>query len=217
VGLVRYFIGLDLGQAQDFTAVAVLTRPRLHGNERGADKTPPYDVPHLHRFPLGTPYPAIVASMIELLSAPPLRGCMFVVDQTGVGRAVVDMLTEAMKGKVNCSFCPITITGGQEVTRSETKQLRVPKKELVGCLQVLLQTRRLRVAKALPDAAVLVRELETFRVKITDAANETFGAWREGQHDDLLLAVALAAWMGEETLPEGPVGLPKVIGGSGEW
>jgi hypothetical protein len=35
----------------------------------------------------------------------------------------------------------------------------------------------------------------------------------EGQHDDLVLAVALAAWMGEKCLPEGPVGLPQVLGG----
>jgi hypothetical protein len=34
-------------------------------------------------------------------------------------------------------------------------------------------------------------------VKITLAAHETFGAWREGQHDDLLLAAALAGWWAE--------------------
>jgi hypothetical protein len=140
---------------------------------------------------------------------------MLVVDQTGVGRAVVDMFTDAMRGRVNRDFCPVTITAGHEVTHSERGQLRVPKKDLVGALQALLQTRRLRVAKALPDAAVLVRELETFRVKVTEAANETFGAWREGQHDDLVLAVALAAWMGEKCLPEGPVGYPRVLGGLG--
>jgi hypothetical protein len=214
---VRHFVGLDLGQAQDFTAIAVLSRPRLTGNERGADRHPPYGVPHLARFPLGTPYPQIVAAVVELLRSPPLRGCMLVADQTGVGGAVVDMLEDAMKGRVTCHFCPVTITAGHDVTRGETGRLRVPKKELVGCLQVLLQTRRLRVAKALPEAATLVRELETFRVKITDAANETFGAWREGQHDDLVLAVALAAWMGERTLPEGPPALPTVLGGSGGW
>jgi hypothetical protein len=212
--VVRRFVGLDLGQAQDYTALAVLSRPRLTGREPPAEREPPYAVGHLHRFPLGTPYPTVVASVVELLRAPPLRGCMFVVDQTGVGRAVVDMLTDAMEGRVNCKFCPVTITAGQEVNRSESGQLRVPKKELVGCLQVLLQTRRLRIAQALPDAATLVRELETFRVKITEAANETFGAWREGQHDDLVLAVGLAAWVGERCLGgEGPVGLPHVMGG----
>jgi len=214
---VRHFVALDLGQAQDFTALAVLSRPRVLGGEPPADRQPPYAVPHLHRFPLGTPYPAIVTAVVDLLRTPPLPGSVFVADQTGVGRPVVDMLTDAMAGRVTCSFVPITITGGHEVTQTERGQLRVPKKELVACLQVLLQTRRLKVAQALPEAATLVRELETFRVKVTEAANETFGAWREGQHDDLVLAVALAAWMGERCLPEGPVGLPRVVSSSGGW
>ena len=69
------------------------------------------------------------------------------------------------------------------------------------------------IEKLLREVAILIRELETFRVKITEAANETFGAWREGQHDDLLLAVALAAWAGERALPhEGIAQMPRVIG-----
>lgn len=212
--MTRTFVGLDLGQAQDFTALAVLTRPRLSG-AAGEDQTPAYAVPHLERFPLGTPYPEVVAQVVQLLRAPPLRGSMLVVDQTGVGRAVVDMLTAAMTGRVTCQMLPVTITAGQAVTEGEGGQVRVPKKELVGVLQVLLQTRRLKVASGLKDAATLVRELETFRVKVTEAANETFGTWREGQHDDLVLAVGLAAWMGERCPPEGPPGVPRVLGGPG--
>ena len=58
---------------------------------------------------------------------------------------------------------------------------------------------RVRLIRALIDAAagLLRAELLNFRVKITAAANETFGAWREGEHDDLVLAVALACWAGE--------------------
>src|SRR5262245_5640335 len=113
---LKTFVGLDLGQAQDYTAVAVLTRPRLTGGERGDALKPPYAVPHLHRFPLGTPYPRIVERVVELLRTPQLRGSFVVADQTGVGRAVVDMLTDAMEGKVVCHFCPVTITAGHEVT-----------------------------------------------------------------------------------------------------
>jgi hypothetical protein len=123
------------------------------------------------------------------------------------------MLTDALRGRVNCHFCPITITGGQDVTTNEDGQLRVPKKDLIGVLQALLHTRRLRVASALPDAPVLVRELETYRVKVTESANKTFGAWRDGQHDDLVLAVALAAWVGERSMPEFEPAIPRVIGG----
>jgi hypothetical protein len=78
----------------------------------------------------------------------------------------------------------------------------VPKKELVSVLQVLLQSKRLQVARALPMAAVLVKELECFRVKFTPSANETFEAWRERDHDDLVLAAALAAWVGEHGVQE---------------
>jgi hypothetical protein len=46
-----------------------------------------------------------------------------------------------------------------------------------------------------------VRELENFRVKITESANEGFGAWRAGQHDDLVLSRGLAVWRGESLLP----------------
>ena len=34
------------------------------------------------------------------------------------------------------------------------------------------------------------------RVKVTLAGNETFEAWRERDHDDLVLAVALALYVG---------------------
>jgi hypothetical protein len=47
---------------------------------------------------------------------------------------------------------------------------------------------------SLPEAVTLTRELESFQVKITESAHDTYGAWREGAHDDLVLAVALALW-----------------------
>jgi len=44
---------------------------------------------------------------------------------------------------------------------------------------------------------LLVQELENFRAKVTTAKNEGLESWREGRHDDLILAVAVAAWLGE--------------------
>jgi hypothetical protein len=37
----------------------------------------------------------------------------------------------------------------------------------------------------------VAEELSLFRVKVTPSANETFVAWRERDHDDLALALAL--------------------------
>ena len=180
---MSFFIGLDLGQAQDYTATAVVERLP------GAD-APVLHVRHLERLPLGTPYPRVVTHVQTLLAQAPLAGqTQLVVDATGVGQAVVDMLQQA-------GLHPIAIAlhGGATVTH-EGMHYRVPKRDVVAALQVLLQTHRLRIAQALPLANVLVQELLNFRVTLDPrTAHDSYAAWREGQHDDLVLAVALAAW-----------------------
>lgn len=190
----QFILGLDLGQARDFTALAVLEQTSM---EVSSGITPPeYALRHLRRFPLGTPYTEIVPAVAAIAESPSLYEAPLVVDQTGVGRAVVDMLRQAAGWVVL-----VTITAGHAVTQAEDHSYNVPKKELVTCLQVLMQARRMQIARALPDADTLMRELQNFQVKITLAANETFGNWREGQHDDLVLAVALASWWGERNPP----------------
>lgn len=180
-----YVIGLDLGQTTDFTAVAVLERPPADNDD------PVYALRHLQRFALGTPYTEIVPAVVRLADTGRLRGSPLVVDQTGVGRPVVDLLRRTPgAGRV----VPVTITAGEKATQTADGSWHVPKKDLVSRLQLLLQAGRLKIAKALPEADVLVRELEAFQVRITAAAHETFGARREGAHDDLVLAAALACW-----------------------
>src|SRR3990172_12174975 len=60
-----YFIGLDLGQKQDFTALSILEK---HGSGREAY----YHCRHLQRFKLGTSYPQIVADVRTLCLKEPL-------------------------------------------------------------------------------------------------------------------------------------------------
>ena len=67
---------------------------------------------------------------------------------------------------------------------------------VTATLQALLSSGRLKIAAELPLAEVLKRELLHFKVKITVAGNETFEAWRERDHDDLVLALALALYVG---------------------
>jgi hypothetical protein len=44
----------------------------------------------------------------------------------------------------------------------------------------------------------LVKELETFNVKVNiRTAHDSYEAWRESDHDDLVLALALACWWAE--------------------
>src|SRR4029079_4449270 len=88
----------------------------------------------------------------------------------------------------------------------------IPKKDLVGELQVLLQGRRLHLASGLTHADDLVKELTNFRIKLTPTANDLVTTWREGRHDDLVLAVAIAAWAGEKNLRHSVDGSSFVTG-----
>ncbi len=216
-----FILGLDLGQANDFTALAVLEKawPEDEGME-----TSRYDVRHLERMPLGTPYPGMVARVGERVRALADLGSgpTLVVDQTGVGRPVVDLLRAA---SLPCRLVPVTITAGQAVTQVEepvgrTTQagFHVPKRDLVGTLAILLQSARLRVAQELPEAQLLVQELLNFRVTISASGRDTYGVgeeWREGAHDDLVLAVALAAWYGEHA-PAAADGGPRLRRGEAQ-
>jgi hypothetical protein len=114
-----------------------------------------------------------------------------VVDQTGVGKPIVDLLRAA---KPPAELVPITITAGQNDSWSEGS-LHVAKLRLVANCQALLETRRLQFAKDLPDAPTLVKEFQNYRSKVSAAANPIFEA-REGAHDDLLLSVCLASSIG---------------------
>jgi len=149
----QFIIGLDLGQTKDFTALAVLEQTTMADSSGLA--SPEYALRHLRRFPLGTLYTEIVPAVAEIANSSTLCGSPLVVDQTGVGRAVVDMLSQAAGWVV-----PVTITAGHAVTQAEARSWHVPKKELVTSLQVLMQSRRLVIARSLPDAATLVRASE---------------------------------------------------------
>jgi len=189
-----HVVGLDLGKQTDPSALALL-RWRA-----GLDARPKYDIPTLKRWPLGTPYMTIAADVAKFLGMRPLKDdpVMVVVDATGVGQPVCEMLRcEFARLGIPGGFVAVTITAGSAVTCVGNGHWHVAKKQLVSVLQVLLGQDRLRIANQ-TEAVQLERELRTFTVKITSTANETFEAWREKDHDDLVLAVALAAWAAEQ-------------------
>ena len=185
-----YVVGLDLGQTSDYSALCIAERTEK-------DCLASYAVRHLHRYPLRTAYTAIGSQLQEMLAKPPLPDSTLAVDQTGVGRAVVDILHGL---NLPASIVPVTITAGHKTTR-EDDGWHVPKKELVGVVQVLLQSGRLVFADKMKLAAVAKRELEMFRTKVSvETGHESFEAWRERDHDDIVLAVALACWAGEHAM-----------------
>lgn len=199
----KYFVGLDLGQASDSTALAIIERQerttevpdsRLRHIMHTRPAPPLYKCSHMERLPLGTRYPAIVEFVGKILNQPELRGqSTLVVDASGVGRPVCDLFTQA-----GLPHVAVTITGGDTINR-DGNAYRVPKRVLVSTLQVLLQSSRLEVA---PHALreTLIQELLNFQVTVNDNANDIYAS-RAGTHDDIVLAVALACWNGEHNKP----------------
>ena len=189
-----YFGGLDLGQMADYSALAVVERAAHLEDGRLAYR---YAVRHLHRWPLRTAYPDIADDVVRLYARRPLAGSTLLVDRTGVGAPVCDMI---LRAEPEAWVIPVTITGGAQAGWAGGCRT-VPKRDLAGALQALLGQRRLDVSPSLPLAQVLAREMQTFTVKINIATgNESFEAWRDRDHDDLVLAVATACWYGERTI-----------------
>jgi hypothetical protein len=183
----EYFVGLDLGQVNDSTAIAVVER-RTRDGER-----PTYGIRHLQSW-LGEPYPSLVGHVVGIMGRPPLDGARaLVVDRTGVGRPVFDLFRMA---GLTCSVIGVTITAGDLAHSDDAGGWFCPKRDLIGAAQVLLQGRRLEIAKRLPLAETLAGELRDFRVSISPAGHDSYNA-REGKHDDLLLAMSMAIWAAE--------------------
>lgn len=205
----RIIIGADLGQMSDPSAFVALDVTAV---TTWPDPTPKkqYLVRLLERPDLGTPYKMITDRLTQIMSSPKLRPPgygppVLAVDQTGVGRPVVEWLRTSGLNPVG-----ITISGGSTVTRTEPdrypQDLTVPKKDLVAVVQMALGNELLKVAK-LPLAPLLKKELQNFRMKYSKAGNAQFEAWRESDHDDMVLALAIAIWVAENGWSYG-VGVP---------
>jgi hypothetical protein len=191
-----YFSGLDLGPANEVTALAIVERTVV-GSGRTAVRQ--YAVRHLLRFEQGTRYTEIAAYLARRFTEPYLAQSRLMVDQTMVGRPVVQLLRDA---RIQAKISPLVITAGLHSGMGECGVMMVPKVELVSTLIVLFQALRLTVAPALPEAALLVKELVTFDPRHHAPRSDDIVDWREAPHDDLVFAVAIAIWQGErEVLP----------------
>jgi hypothetical protein len=234
--MYHYYVGLDLGQSSDYTALCIIEEPVWIGAETdwtefgvfipdsvgedagwvspaslspqsannalavnfkyGRPAHPPLHLRHLERFELGTKYTSVIERVKQILLREPIRRRIkrtrLLVDKTGVGAAVVDGFWQAGVRPIS-----VTIHGGSNIG-VEPNGYRVPKRNLVAAAQVLLQSGRLQIAEGLELAPVLKKELLNFRQKIDPrTAHSSFEHWREGDHDDLVLATALACWYRE--------------------
>jgi hypothetical protein len=181
------FLGVDIGQRRDPTAIAVAEAEwRTVDGRREVH----FVIRHLNRLPLGTPYPEVGRRLVEITSqvARRSRVCpVTFVDATGVGKPVVDILQERAH---DTRIVPVYFTHGDRRTK-DSGGVKLGKAFLVSRLQSLLQTGRVHLPRT-PEAEVLARELQDYEIRVDENAHDRYGAFRVGSHDDLVTALGLA-------------------------
>lgn len=171
----RRLAGLDLGQRDDWTALAVIQEDAGRALTLVALERVRY-----------RPYPEVADLAAETVAA--LGYPQLLVDVTGVGRPVCDLLSARGIRHVR-----VNIHGGSVVTKLDDGTRSVPKRDLIGALVVGFESGRLRIAAGLRHVEHLEREAQAFQMKLSASGHDSYSA-REGEHDDLLLAVALPVW-----------------------
>jgi Terminase RNaseH-like domain len=210
----NFYLGVDLGQRQDPTALAAVERVIQRGPEVDRVTFQPvtsvsYRVRGLRRLKLGTPYPEIVSEVASVARTVAAEGqTTLVVDATGVGAPVVDLLRDELDSSI--PLIPVIFTAG-DTARYDNGVYRVPKKDLVHGLIVLFENKRLRLLEDHPESRVLVNELSNMRVRITGESHATYEAWRQNQHDDMVFALALACWRGRWSEPKSLAGTKPLV------
>ena len=185
------YIGLDLGQSNDFTAISLLERETVRVGFDHALWEPVTEtrllLRHIERIPLKTPYDQIVRYLRSFVTRPAFedRKIYLVVDASGIGRPVYDLI---LANHMPVTPYPVVITGGDRVTYAYPFY-NVPRKELLTNLRILLETRKLHITRRAPESEALLHELTTFRSRANTG------------HDDLVFATALAAWKAASPAP----------------
>ncbi len=223
----EYVFGLDLAQASDYTALALLKLTTPEGSRLDRAGLPfLYDLVSLARW-RGESYPAQVKRVAKLVADPRLRpivktpprpvgGGMFymsdvearapkpklAIDATGVGRAVVDLFLTPEIREV-ADVVPVTITGGDE-WRKDLWGAGRPHVHAFWVAKkqlVSLVVARLQGERLrfIPgDRLSAELEEELRNFRVKlSRANNEQFEARDGKTDDLILAVSMALWVSE--------------------
>lgn len=206
-------IGVDIGQKSDPTAICVaevvteLTGRVQHDQVWHADgmtqcskycvaeQETRFAIRFLERLTLGTSYPDVAARLVEIVGGVRARGVERMelrIDATGVGAPVVDIVRQALRAEP-CLIVAVTFTHGDRYDQNpdDRRLARLGKAYLVSRLQALLQTSRVDLPST-AEARQLAQELQVYEIRIDQDANDKYGAFKVGTHDDLVTALGLA-------------------------
>ena len=202
----HYYVGVDLGQARDPSAIAILEYSEVPGTVRDPVR---FNFPviqrlalrQVERLPLGTEFSGVARRVGQIArylanNNPGRYGqspVTLVIDATGVGRPVVEMIR---KEPLQCAqVVPVMITGGSQ-SHQTGGFWHVPKTELIMRLATMVDRAEFFVAANLRNKEAWLAEMLSVKAGTLS-----------GNPDDLVIATALACWrarrgkIGESNVP----------------
>ena len=198
-GFVRYFVGADLGQSNDYSSAVVVKDQQLpifDGNRvtLGAREC---TVVFADKF-RGVSYVDVCDYLIRLRNAPPFGGkSELVIDGTSIGRVVSDVLADQ-----GVDHTAITMTGGQDWNR-KGRYVNASKTLMIENLAVLFAAGELKFAHDLPLRQEIEEDLGSFTTQTTAAGNMVISQSRNASgHGDLGIGLICAAFASQYLAPQ---------------
>jgi hypothetical protein len=191
------------------------------------------DVVFAEQF-IDKPYPELVEYVQKLVGMRDVvNNADLVVDATGVGEAVVDLMHGA-----GLSPIPILVTGGTQVHRiyadagkvfaqppgstrlaplRALKEIHVPRTDIIAAGGLVLEQGRVKIARSLKWAREIQKQLENLTDKPKPEGPESPSPVEaEEVHDDFAFAFCLLAWWFTRGATDGIIDPDTHSGGSGQ-
>lgn len=212
----EYICAVDLAKKRDYTSIQIYR-----------------DSPDIKRFPAETGRDPLVVNYLDLVFQAKMQAVTYtdqvrklkdllgainmlsntqlLVDGTGVGEPVVDIMRESGLMPI-----PIVFTGGTEVRpvyadfgrvfgsgssfgqfagATVLKEMHVPKEDLVHAGMIIMQQGRMRMAANLPHLEDFKLQLSRFKGSVNEkTGRKSYNNESDEIHDDLVVTYLMAAW-----------------------
>lgn len=207
----EYILAWDVAQKQDRTAIQLWRRtPQII--EGATDRIFEYLDLVYQREMDAVPYPEQCKIVSNFIGSEKLKNNTdVVIDATGIGQAVVDIMREYKVEPI-----PIVFTNGATMTEKYQdrqsrfgsgafgsmrvlQELCVPKVDMIHAAKVMMEQDRVRIAPNVAGADAFTKQLSGFTGKINVHGNMQYGNDAETQHDDWVSCFIMACWYSKYT------------------
>ena len=187
---MTFILSLDPAQLRDWSALCAVDMQYNQAQRRFH-----YNLVAMNRKQ-GLPYDQIVDWVVKTIKNPAFgqqKPPEFILDATGVGVAVRDMIrAKGIRMKA------ITITAGEAFSR-QGNFIHIGKARLIGKFLGAFDGGKVQVNPNMPIWPAVEREMLAFRAEMSTQGRVKLEA-EQGENDDMLFALAMAVWYGEEIL-----------------